>query len=48
MLAGREQLLDAAERAVRSAGPQVTMEAIAAEANVTKPILYRGVGGVGL
>ena len=44
MLAGREQLLDAAERAVRSAGPQVTMEAIAAEANVTKPILYRGVG----
>ena len=44
VLAGREQLLDAAERAISSAGPQVTMEAIAAEANVTKPILYRGVG----
>lgn len=44
MLADRTQLLEAAERLIRSVGPHVTMEAIAAEATVTKPILYRNVG----
>lgn len=44
LLADREQLLHAAERAIRLEGSAVTMEAIAAEAEVTKPILYRGVG----
>ena len=37
----REQLLDAADRAIRAHGPDVSMAAIAAEAGVTKPILYR-------
>jgi AcrR family transcriptional regulator len=37
----REQLLDAADRAIRAHGADVSMAAIAAEAGVTKPILYR-------
>ncbi|MDX6286052.1 MAG: hypothetical protein QOG53_1537 [Frankiales bacterium] len=37
----REQLLDAADRAIREHGSDVSMAAIAAEAGVTKPILYR-------
>ena len=44
LLADREDLLVAAELLIRSEGPHVTMEALAAAANVTKPILYRGVG----
>ena len=44
MLADREALLSAAERLVRKQGPDVSLDAIAAEAGVTKPILYRGVG----
>ena len=44
LLADREALLDAAERLIRAHGPAVTLDAIAAEAGVTKPILYRGVG----
>lgn len=44
MLADRAELLAAAERLIRAKGPEVSMEAIAAEALVTKPILYRGVG----
>jgi AcrR family transcriptional regulator len=40
----REQLLDAAERAVRAHGAEVSMEAIAAEAGITKPVLYRHFG----
>ena len=44
MLADRSQLLAAAERAIRADGPDVTMEAIASAASVTKPILYRGIG----
>lgn len=44
MLADRAQLLAAAERAVASIGPDVTMDQIAAEAQVTKPILYRTIG----
>lgn len=44
LVADRDALLAAAERLVRAHGPSVTLEAIAAEAGVTKPILYRGVG----
>jgi len=44
VLADRDVLLDAAERLIRAQGPAVTLDAIAAAAGVTKPILYRGVG----
>lgn len=37
----RSQFLDAALVAIRRDGPGVSMEAIAAEAGVTKPIVYR-------
>lgn len=43
-LADRDALLAAAERLIRNRGPEVSLRAIAAEAGVTKPILYRGVG----
>lgn len=42
--ARREQLLDAADRVVRRDGPRASMNAIAAEAGITKPILYRHFG----
>lgn len=41
---GRDQLLAAAERAIRSEGPDATMAEIASEATVTKPIVYRTIG----
>ena len=44
LVADREQLLGAAERLIRTDGPDVTMEAIAAASTVTKPILYRTIG----
>lgn len=44
MLADRTQLIAAAERAISLLGPDVTMDQIAAEAEVTKPILYRTIG----
>lgn len=44
MIAGRDTLLAAAERLIAREGPGVTLDAVAAEAGVTKPILYRGVG----
>ena len=44
VLVGREQLLDAAVRAIAERGPVATMEEIAAAATVTKPILYRTIG----
>jgi AcrR family transcriptional regulator len=44
VIADRETLLAAAERLIRKRGPDVSLDAIAAEAGVTKPILYRGVG----
>ena len=44
VIADRETLLEAAERRIREQGPVVSLEAIAAEAGVTKPILYRSVG----
>jgi AcrR family transcriptional regulator len=40
----RDQLLAAAERAIARHGPQVSMEAVAAEAGVSKPIVYRHFG----
>ncbi|MHB8341360.1 MAG: TetR family transcriptional regulator [Mycobacteriales bacterium] len=40
----REQLLDAADRVVQRDGPDASMTAIAAEAGITKPILYRWFG----
>ncbi|MEM9035701.1 MAG: TetR/AcrR family transcriptional regulator [Actinomycetota bacterium] len=40
----RDRLLDAALRAIRAKGPGTTMQDIAAEAAVTKPIVYRAFG----
>jgi len=37
----RRELIEAAVRAIRRHGPAVTMEDVAAEAGVAKPILYR-------
>ncbi len=41
----RELVLDAAERVIRRDGSGVSLEAIADEAGVTKPIVYARVGG---
>ncbi len=43
----RAQLLDAANRVVMREGPEVSMNSIAAEAGITKPILYRHFGDKG-
>ncbi|MET7329539.1 TetR/AcrR family transcriptional regulator [Nonomuraea sp. NPDC005650] len=40
----RRALLDAADRVILTQGPEVSMAAIAAEAGITKPILYRHFG----
>ncbi|MGP4102801.1 TetR/AcrR family transcriptional regulator [Nonomuraea sp. KM90] len=40
----RSALLDAADRVIMKEGPGVSMAAIAAEAGITKPILYRHFG----
>ncbi|GIH80312.1 TetR family transcriptional regulator [Planobispora longispora] len=40
----RRTLLDAADRVIRREGPEASMAAIAAEAGITKPILYRHFG----
>src|SRR6201991_5290331 len=40
----RKELLEAADRVVLRDGPQASMNAIAAEAGITKPILYRHFG----
>jgi AcrR family transcriptional regulator len=40
----RRALLDAADRVIRREGPEASMAAIAAEAGITKPILYRHFG----
>jgi AcrR family transcriptional regulator len=40
----RRDLLDAADRIVQRDGPAASMQAIAAEAGITKPILYRHFG----
>jgi AcrR family transcriptional regulator len=43
----RVELLDAADRVIRREGPGASMTAIAAEAGITKPILYRHFGDKG-
>ncbi|MCT2593940.1 TetR/AcrR family transcriptional regulator [Streptomyces sp. N2-109] len=43
----RKELLEAADRVVLRDGPDATMNAIAAEAGITKPILYRHFGDKG-
>ncbi|GGO83939.1 TetR family transcriptional regulator [Wenjunlia tyrosinilytica] len=43
----REELLDAANRVVLRDGPEASMNAIAKEAGITKPILYRHFGDKG-
>jgi AcrR family transcriptional regulator len=43
-LVDREKMLDAAERAIRRDGPGASIDAIAKEAGVTKPIVYARVG----
>ncbi|HET6951959.1 MAG TPA: TetR/AcrR family transcriptional regulator [Acidimicrobiales bacterium] len=40
----RSELLDAAARAIRRIGPQASMDELAAEAGITKPILYSHFG----
>src|SRR4029450_7094161 len=40
----RAELLDAAERAIRRIGPRASMDELAAEAGITKPILYSHFG----
>jgi AcrR family transcriptional regulator len=45
--ARREALLDAADLVVQRDGPAASMAAIAAEAGITKPILYRHFGDKG-
>jgi AcrR family transcriptional regulator len=40
----RAELLDAAERAIRRIGPQASMDELASEAGITKPILYSHFG----
>jgi AcrR family transcriptional regulator len=40
----REQLLNAADRVIQREGPGASMNTIAAEAGITKPILYRHFG----
>ena len=43
----RAELLEAADRVVRRQGPDASMNVIAAEAGITKPILYRHFGDKG-
>jgi len=43
----RQELLDAADRIVQRDGPAASMAAIAAEAGITKPVLYRHFGDKG-
>ena len=45
--AKRQQLLDAADRAIRKRGPDVSMNEIAMEAATAKPVLYRYFGDKG-
>jgi AcrR family transcriptional regulator len=40
----RAELLDAADRVIRRSGPAASMDEIATEAGITKPILYRHFG----
>jgi AcrR family transcriptional regulator len=40
----REELLDVADRVIQRQGPGVSMDEIASEAGITKPVLYRHFG----
>jgi AcrR family transcriptional regulator len=40
----RQQLLDVADRVVQARGPRVSMDEIASQAGITKPVLYRHFG----
>ena len=40
----RQELLDAADRVIHRAGPAFSMDEIAAEAGITKPVVYRHFG----
>lgn len=40
----REQLLDVADRVIQRRGPGVSMDEIASQAGITKPVLYRHFG----
>lgn len=42
--ARRAELLDAVSRAIQRGGPDLSMESLAAEAGITKPVLYRHFG----
>ncbi len=44
VVASKDQLLVAAIEVIRANGPEVTMDDIAAAADVTKPVLYRTIG----
>lgn len=44
VIADRQVLLAAAEKLIHESGPAVSLQAIAAEAGVTKPTLYRELG----
>ena len=45
LVVDREHVLDAAERVIRRDGAGASLEAVAVEAGVTKPIVYHRVGG---
>ncbi len=45
LVVDREHVLDAAERVIRREGANASLEAVAVEAGVTKPIVYDRVGG---
>jgi AcrR family transcriptional regulator len=45
--ARRRSLLEAADRVVRRSGPEASMAAIAAEAGISKPVVYRHFGDKG-
>jgi len=45
LVVDREHVLDAAERVIRREGAGSSLEAVAVEAGVTKPIVYHRVGG---
>jgi AcrR family transcriptional regulator len=40
----REELLDAADRLVKTGTPEMSMDEVASEAGITKPVLYRHFG----